>query len=114
MGTGKTQLTKGLARAMGINDEIISPTFNLELDYELPGLPVKQFSHFDAWRLQSGQELEELGFTGIIKNQGVIAIEWADRVAEVIRKNEEEAIIVWIRIKDGAGENERIITWGVL
>lgn len=102
MGTGKTQFVKGLAKAMGITEEITSPTYNIEEDYE--GL-----RHIDAWRMHSTEELEELGLEG-----KVIAIEWADRVAEVIRKRNEEAVIVWIKIVYGKGKNERTISWGTL
>lgn len=121
MGAGKTQFTKGLAKAMGITEEIISPTFNLELVYQLPslpagkaGLPVAQFNHIDAWRMQNGEELENLELKGLINDKSVIAIEWADRVADTIRKYNEEAVIVWVKIQYGNKENERQISWGVL
>lgn len=111
MGAGKTQLTKGLAKAMGINKEVVSPTFNLEIKYEAGKL---ELSHIDAWRLQEGAELENLGFGRAISDKSVIVIEWADRVNEVIRQHNEEAIIVWVKIKYGKAETERIITWGNL
>jgi L-threonylcarbamoyladenylate synthase len=113
MGAGKTQFVKGLARAMGIEEEIVSPTFNLELDYE-------KLIHIDAWRMLNGQELEELGFKGLINDRSVIAIEWADRVADTIRKYDEEAVVVWVKINypsTGSGQvkdNERLIGWGML
>lgn len=111
MGAGKTQLTKGLARAAGIKDEIVSPTFNLELRY-----PTSRFelSHIDAWRLQDDDELEGLGFGQTINDKSVIVVEWADRVENTIRKYNEEAIIVWVNIKYGKKENERLIAWGNL
>ena len=114
MGAGKTHFIKGLGRAMGIKEEIISPTFNLELVYQLPSLPVAQFNHMDAWRMQDGQELENLGFRGLINDKSVMAIEWADRVADTIRKYNEEAVVVWVKIEYGEKENERRISWGVL
>jgi tRNA threonylcarbamoyl adenosine modification protein YjeE len=106
MGAGKTQFTKGLARAMGIEEEIVSPTFNLELDYG-------ELKHFDAWRLQNGEELENLGWEEKIHDKAVIVVEWADRVAETIRKYDEEAVVVWVKISYGKKENERTITWGI-
>lgn len=108
MGAGKTQLTKGLAKAIGIKDEIVSPTFNLELDYD------NNFFHIDAWRMQNGEELEGLNLKQKITDKSVLVIEWADRVAETIKKNIEEAIIVWIKISYGKGVNERSISWGVM
>ena len=109
MGVGKTVFTKGLARAMGIKDEIVSPTYNLEEEYDNGKL-----HHFDAWRIENNEELNNLEFSKKITDKTVIAIEWADRVADEIRKYSEEAIIIWIKIKYARGENERIVSWGTL
>jgi L-threonylcarbamoyladenylate synthase len=108
MGVGKTQFTKGLAKAMGIEDEIVSPTFNLELDYD------EKLFHVDAWRIQNGEELENLGLKNLINDKSVIAIEWADRVAETIRKYNEEALVVWVKMEYRTKINERMISWGNL
>jgi L-threonylcarbamoyladenylate synthase len=118
MGAGKTQFTKGLAKAMGIKDEIVSPTFNLELQYLTP-IPspilgegkLTSLIHMDAWRLQNGEELENLGIKQNISDKSVMAIEWADRVADTIRKYNEEAVIIWVKIEYGKEENERKIFW---
>jgi len=108
LGSGKTVFTKGLARAMGIKEEVVSPTFNLELDYE------GRLIHIDAWRMQTAGELDGLGFGEMIHDKSVLAVEWADRVAETIRKYNEEAVVVWVKIEYGKRENERIIGWGSL
>jgi L-threonylcarbamoyladenylate synthase len=110
MGTGKTQFTKGLAHAMEINELVTSPTFALENEYQ-DGQ--KKLFHFDAWRLEKSDELNALGFPGLIKNKSVISIEWAERVAKIIRKFDDEAIIIWVKIKFGKKENERLISWGI-
>ncbi len=107
MGAGKTALTKGLAKAIGIEEDVVSPTYNLELDYG-------RLKHFDAWRMQNGEELENLGLNGLINDKSIIVVEWADRAAEVIRKYNEEAVVVWVRIKYEKMENERNISWGTL
>jgi|SRR3990172_9056687 len=109
MGVGKTVFTKGLARAIGIKDEVVSPTYNLEEEYDNGKL-----HHFDAWRIENTDELNSLGFSKKITDKTVIAIEWADRVTDEIRKYSEEAIIIWIKIKYARGENERIVSWGTL
>lgn len=114
MGAGKTQMTKGIAKAMGITEEVISPTFNLELQYKIPNPKSQIFSHLDAWRMQNGEELENLGLKGLINDKSVLAIEWADRVADTIRKYNEEAIVVWTRINYGKKESERTISWGII
>jgi tRNA threonylcarbamoyl adenosine modification protein YjeE len=110
MGAGKTIFTKGLARAMGIIELVTSPTFALENEYQTG--KVKLF-HFDAWRLEKSDELTALGFEKLIKNKSIVSIEWAERVADVIREFDDEAIIIWVKIEFGKGENERIISWGV-
>lgn len=113
MGAGKTQFVKGVARAMGIKKEITSPTYSLMNQYSL--LPtLYSFLHIDAWRMESERELESLDFAKTISDKSVIAVEWADRVSGVIRRYEEEAIIIWVKITYGKSENERFISWGVI
>lgn len=110
MGAGKTIFTKGLARAMGIVELVTSPTFALENEYSTGS---ERLYHFDAWRLEKSDELKALGFEELIKNKSVIAIEWAERVADEIRKFDDEAIIIWVKIVLGKKENERLISWGI-
>ncbi len=108
MGAGKTVYVKGLAKAMGIKETVISPTFNLLLTYD-------QLAHFDTWRMQNEKELETLGFIKMLEDKNlVIAIEWAERVADLIKKYRDQAIIVWVKIVYGKKENERLISWGTL
>jgi len=111
MGAGKTQFTKGLARAMGIKELVTSPTFTLENEYR--GGHEKLF-HFDAWRLENSGELNTLGFADLVENKSVISIEWAEKVSDAIRKFDDEAIIIWVKIGFGKKENERVISWGNL
>jgi L-threonylcarbamoyladenylate synthase len=114
MGAGKTQLTKGLGKAMGISDEIISPTFNLVLEYHTKN-GVIDLNHIDAWRLQDPKEFGGLGFIKMLEKKNmVIAIEWAERVANAIRVHRDQATIIWIKIRYGKADNERLIGWGAL
>lgn len=116
MGAGKTQFTKGLAKAIGIKETVTSPTFALENDYDttVDGSPSAiHLSHFDAWRMQDGGELKDLGFEKLIKNKSVISIEWAERVADEIRKFDDEALVIWVKIEYGKEENDRLISWGI-
>ncbi|MBI5356355.1 threonylcarbamoyl-AMP synthase [Candidatus Collierbacteria bacterium] len=112
LGAGKTQFVKGLARAMGIDTAVTSPTFNLMNHYSLLSTPYSLL-HIDVWRIETEKELEDLGFKKIISDKSVIAIEWADKVVNVIRRQNDEAVIIWIKIKYGKSDNERIISWGV-
>ena len=113
MGVGKTQFTKGLAKAMGIDEEVISPTFVLENEYDNKQQRAALI-HIDTWRMQEPEELLEMGFNQRILDKKVLAIEWAEKVGNIIREFDEEAIIVWVKIKYGKGENQRIISWGVI
>ena len=82
LGAGKTLLTRGLARGLGLADDraVTSPTFTLinEYDARLP------LYHVDAYRLHSAHELSDLGIDEYFFGRGVTVIEWADRVAEIL------------------------------
>ena len=112
LGTGKTIFTKGLARAMGITELVTSPTFALENRYLIPDTRYSLY-HFDAWRMSGDHELAKLGFEDLIKNKSVVSVEWAERVSDTIRKFDDEAIIIWVKIEFGKSEKERLISWGV-
>lgn len=103
MGVGKTQFTKGLAKAMGIEETITSPTFSLEEQYG-------KLHHIDVWRIKDVFELEALGLTEMITGRSVVVIEWADRVHELIRNHAADTVIIWVKFNYGL-ENERVIGW---
>jgi L-threonylcarbamoyladenylate synthase len=111
MGVGKTIFTKGLAKALGIKEVVTSPTFALENEYEIPN-SYHQLHHYDAWRMIGPGELKALDFEDAIKNKSIVSIEWAERVADEIREFDDEVIIIWVKIRFGKRENERLISWG--
>jgi len=114
MGAGKTQFVKGLAKTMGIREEITSPSYDLLSDYRLQTADYRLI-HIDTWRmLKASEETKSLKFERLIGDKSVIAIEWADRVSELIRSYSEDAIIVWVKISYGKSETERLIIWGNL
>lgn len=80
LGAGKTTLTQGIAEGMGVQDPVASPTFALA--HEHPGT-VPLF-HLDAYRLDSAEELWDLGFDDYLRAGGVVVIEWGDRVSEAL------------------------------
>lgn len=104
MGVGKTVFTKGVAKAMGITEEVTSTTYDLVNHY---GLLV----HMDTWRLENSKEINVLGLDQIIHDKSVVVIEWADRIADIIRRFNEEAVIVWVKIEYKDKQNERLISW---
>ncbi len=99
LGVGKTTLIKGIARALGIKDEVTSPGFTIISEYLNPrGL---RLLHIDLYRIEQIRELEDLGFEEILNNQepeklAISVIEWSDRAGEFIP---EESINIHIHLE---------------
>lgn len=114
MGAGKTIFTKGLAKAMGIKENVTSPTYDLQHEYRLSNIKYR-LVHIDTWRMvDPADELKNLKTERFISDKSFIAIEWADKVEKNVRKFSEEAIVIWVKIGYGKKENERKISWSVL
>jgi L-threonylcarbamoyladenylate synthase len=112
MGAGKTQLSKGIARALKITKPVTSPTYTLSQEYQFTwGDTPNRFVHIDTWRLFDQSEFLTLGFQQMVDSMSIISIEWADKVAETLTKYSDEAKIIWVKMEYGASENERIITY---
>jgi tRNA threonylcarbamoyladenosine biosynthesis protein TsaE len=80
LGAGKTQLSKGMAAALGCSDEASSPSFTLVHEYGGGRLPLH---HFDFYRLKSSQELLAIGYDDSLGN-GAVMIEWGDKFPEAL------------------------------
>ena len=100
LGTGKTTLTKSIARGLGVTGTITSPTFNIVKEYDSGRLPLY---HFDVYRIADVDEMFELGYEEYFYGQGVCVIEWADIIEEILP---EDSMV--IRISYGQAEGERI------
>lgn len=81
LGAGKTQLTKGIAAGMGITDDVTSPTFTIEMVYEGTTMPLY---HFDLYRLNDPDQLEDTGLYDALESDGPTIIEWGEQFAEQI------------------------------
>ena len=81
LGVGKTVFTKGLARGLGIEEPVNSPTFTIVQVYEEGRLP---FYHFDVYRIGDISEMDEIGCEDYIYGEGVSLIEWADLIREIL------------------------------
>jgi tRNA threonylcarbamoyladenosine biosynthesis protein TsaE len=82
LGTGKTCLTQGIARGLGVPDgyAVTSPTFTLINEY--PGKHV--LYHLDVYRLEGAQDMEDIGYEEFLFGKGVTVIEWAEKIREIL------------------------------
>ena len=99
LGTGKTTLTKSIARGLGVTETVTSPTFNIIREYKSGRIPLY---HFDVYRIGDPDEMFELGYEEYFYGDGICVVEWADIIEELLP---EDAVI--IRIERGADEEER-------
>ncbi|MFZ6036619.1 MAG: tRNA (adenosine(37)-N6)-threonylcarbamoyltransferase complex ATPase subunit type 1 TsaE [Patescibacteria group bacterium] len=90
LGGGKTTFAKGFARGLGIPGVIASPTFILLKIYPVhKRADVKFFCHVDAYRVRAIDEIAELGlFEWLGRSDTITLIEWADRIAPVLRRHD--------------------------
>ena len=87
MGAGKTVFCKGIAKGLGISDEILSPTYAYMNEYD------GKLYHFDCYRLKCGAQAEELGLCDYFYADGVCVVEWAQNIAEVLPDNCKKVVI---------------------
>ena len=99
LGTGKTTLTKSIAKGLGVTETVTSPTFNIIREYTSGRIPLY---HFDVYRIGDPDEMFELGYEEYFYGDGICVVEWADIIEELLP---EDAVI--IRIERGADEEER-------
>ena len=104
LGVGKTVFTKGFAEGLGIEEPVSSPTFTILQIYEEGRLPLY---HFDVYRIEEPEEMEEVGFDDYIYGDGVCLIEWANRIEEILP---EETIYIVIEKDLEKGMDYRKIT----
>lgn len=87
LGAGKTAFTKAVAKALGVEDMVTSPTFVLEKIYLLGGetAKFKRLVHIDAYRLEKGSDLSALGFDELMQDaQNLILLEWPEKVSDAL------------------------------
>ena len=83
LGTGKTHLTKGIAKGLDIEDNVTSPTFTIVNEYT----GRLTLYHFDVYRVNDPDEIEAIGFDEYIFSDAVSVIEWANYIEELIPPN---------------------------
>ncbi len=101
LGMGKTRFTSGLARGLGIDEYVSSPTFAIVNEYE-GDIPL---CHFDMYRITSFDDLCSTGFFDYLDNGSVLAIEWSENIENALPKDK----LIKIEIFKGESDDERII-----
>lgn len=81
LGVGKTVLTQGFAKGLGITEAVNSPTFTIIQEYETGRMP---FYHFDVYRIGDIEEMEEIGYDDYFYGNGICLIEWANLIEEIL------------------------------
>ena len=90
LGVGKTVFTQGLAKGLGIEEPVNSPTFTIVQVYDGGRLP---FYHFDVYRIGDVEEMDEVGFEDYVMGDGVSLIEWANLIEEILPKKRTDILI---------------------
>ena len=100
LGAGKSELARGVAGGLGVTETVTSPSFTILNVYESGRVPLY---HFDWYRLESAEELYELGMDEYLGGDGIALVEWPGRCPDAVPEN-------CLRIRIGAeGENSRRI-----
>jgi len=81
LGVGKTLFSQGFAKGLGVEESVNSPTFTIVQEYEDGRLPLY---HFDVYRIEDSEEMEEVGFSDMVYGEGVCLIEWANLIADIL------------------------------
>lgn len=101
LGAGKTAFVSGMARSLGVEERVTSPTFTIVNEYEGGRLPL---FHFDMYRLGSADELFHIGWEDYLARGGICAVEWSENVADALEED-----VISVEICRGEAESRRII-----
>ena len=104
LAAGKTTITKGIAEALGITENITSPTFTLISEYE-GRLPLY---HMDVYRLDSAEDFINLGTEDLLYGKGISIIEWGEKVRSELPKS---TITVSLEIQQDGSRTITIYNW---
>lgn len=90
LGVGKTVLTQGIAKGLGIKEYVNSPTFTIVQVYESGRIPLY---HLDVYRIGDIEEMDEIGYEDYFYGEGLCIVEWADLIGELIPKEHTRIVI---------------------
>ena len=100
LGAGKTAFVRGMARGMGLDVRVSSPTFTIVNEY----IGDRELYHFDMYRLGSSEELFDIGWEDYLSRGGVCAVEWSEIVADAFEGDE-----ITVRIEKLSADERRIV-----
>jgi tRNA threonylcarbamoyladenosine biosynthesis protein TsaE len=100
LGAGKTVFARGVARALGVTELVVSPTFTIVREYE-GRVPLV---HVDVYRIDAVQELHDLGFEEVVRDDAVTIVEWGDMIDGLLPGDRLD-----VRLTPGAADDERIV-----
>lgn len=103
LGAGKTTFVRGLARAWGIDEAVTSPTYNLYTIYK----GERQLIHLDAYRLESGTDLDALMIEDFLQSPWCFAVEWPERIPDALP---EDAWHLYLTINEDQSHRIRLET----
>lgn len=108
LGAGKTAFTKGIAAALGIKGHITSPTFTIVNEYN-SDVPLY---HFDVYRISASEEMFEIGFEEYLYGNGIVVIEWANMIEDILPGEYISVDIKKCLEEGGDARIIRIVFWG--
>lgn len=101
MGAGKTAITQGIVKGVGVDTYVTSPTYTIINEYD-GDIPIY---HFDVFRIEDVEELYEIGFDEYLYGMGIVIIEWASLIQEALPDE-----YLWINIGKGKDFDDRTLT----
>ena len=90
LGVGKTVFTQGLAKGLGIEEPVNSPTFTIVQVYDEGRLPLY---HFDVYRIADSDEMYEIGYEEYVYGDGVSVIEWPQLIDDILPEKRYDVTI---------------------
>jgi tRNA threonylcarbamoyladenosine biosynthesis protein TsaE len=100
LGAGKTVFARGVARALGVTELVVSPTFTIVREYE-GRVPLV---HVDVYRIDAVQEMHDLGFEEVVRDDAVTLVEWGDKIDGLLPGDRLD-----VRLAPGGAEDERVV-----
>ncbi len=97
LGAGKTALVQAIAKELGVEEFVTSPTFVIEKIYETTHPHFIRLIHIDAYRLEKASELQNLNFESLVENsRNLIFIEWPENVKEILPEDHKKIYCTFV------------------